>query len=185
VIPYVPHATTNPIDRPEKIFLRPGEFFFGSGNVQVRTILGSCVAITVWHPGQRIGGMCHYMLPNPKRHRTGDLDGRYAEDAIDMFLKEIKRHKTTPQEYQVKVFGGGNMFPEAVRTSVTNIGGRNLQIGQDLLRQHNFRIMSSHLGGEGYRRILFDIGNGDVWVYHSVQEKKSIGNKQHGADTQN
>jgi len=154
-----------------KVFLRPGEFFFGDNTHQVRTILGSCVAITIWNKSLRIGGMCHYMLPHPKRHNTGELDGRYAEDAIQLFLHEIKRHKTQPQHYQVKVFGGGNMFPQVLRNEQENIGARNVRMAQALLKTHGFRIYATHLGGEGYRRLLFDIGNGDVWVYHNAQEQ--------------
>lgn len=49
------------------IFLQPGEWYFGEGNTRVRTTLGSCVAIVLWHPVRRIGGMCHYMLPSRGR----------------------------------------------------------------------------------------------------------------------
>ena len=42
-----------------EIFLQPGELWFGDEQTRIRTILGSCVAVTLWHPGRRIGGMCH------------------------------------------------------------------------------------------------------------------------------
>jgi chemotaxis protein CheD len=29
----------------------------------IRTVLGSCVSITLWHPVKRVGGMCHFLLP--------------------------------------------------------------------------------------------------------------------------
>jgi hypothetical protein len=59
------------------IFLQPGEFYFGDHETRIRTLLGSCVAITMWHPRLRIGGMCHYLLPM-HRGRSGktELDGR-------------------------------------------------------------------------------------------------------------
>ncbi len=47
-----------------EVFLQPGELYFGDGRTRVRTLLGSCVAIAVWHPRLRIGGLCHYMLPS-------------------------------------------------------------------------------------------------------------------------
>ena len=46
-----------------EVFLQPGEFHFGHARTRIKTILGSCVAITMWHPILRIGGMCHYLLP--------------------------------------------------------------------------------------------------------------------------
>ena len=60
-----------------EVILQPGELFFGKEDVVVRTVLGSCIAITLWHPEQKQGGMCHYMLPS-RRNPSAKLDGRYA-----------------------------------------------------------------------------------------------------------
>jgi chemotaxis protein CheD len=152
----------------QDIFLHPGEFYFGDEHVKIRTLLGSCVAITLWHPLRLIGGMCHYMLPNPNKSDPLHLNGRYAEDAILMFLQEIKKFQTVPYEYQVKVFGGGNMFPSLSKPQEKNIGQRNMDVGKKLLQECGFQIHTAHIGGIGYRRIIFDISNGDVSVHHNV-----------------
>jgi hypothetical protein len=39
-----------------------------------------------------------------------DLDGKYAEDALKMFLREIRASRTHPWEYEIKMFGGGTSF---------------------------------------------------------------------------
>ncbi len=68
-----------------KVFLHPGEFHFADGETHIHTLLGSCVAITLWHPYLRIGGMCHFVLPErPDKYNGKNLDGRYAEDAIQL-----------------------------------------------------------------------------------------------------
>ena len=96
-----------------EIFLQPGEFYFGEDKTRIRTLLGSCVAIVLWHPRLHIGGMCHYMLPQRPRKRQGEaLDGRYAEDAMHMFMRELGRSGTNPADYQVKLFGAGQMFEQ-------------------------------------------------------------------------
>ena len=46
-----------------EIFLNPGDYAFGDEQVRMRTLLGSCVAVTFWHPKLRVGAMCHYLLP--------------------------------------------------------------------------------------------------------------------------
>jgi len=33
-----------------EIFLHQGEVYFGDRDTRIRTVLGSCVAITMWHP---------------------------------------------------------------------------------------------------------------------------------------
>ncbi len=163
--------------RMSEVFLRPGEFYFGQGEVQVRTILGSCIAITLWHPQRKIGGMCHFMLSRPQKILTPNLDGRYAEDAVQLFLKHITKYQTQVNEYQVKVFGGGNMFPEITKNSANNIGQRNMQIARELLREHHFRIHASHLGGIGYRRVILSLPTGEVWIYHNHQASPAAGEK--------
>jgi chemotaxis protein CheD len=150
------------------IFLQPGEFYFGDAETRVRTLLGSCVSITMWHPHLLIGGMCHYMLPGNHRKRDQDeLDGRYAEDVMIMFLDEIKKTNTQPREYEIKVFGAGNMFAEhGVNNTALSVSDKNIDIGRTLLQQYGFKIKAEHLGGEGHRNIIFDIWSGDVWMRH-------------------
>jgi chemotaxis protein CheD len=148
------------------IFLQPGEFYFGDRDTRIRTILGSCVAITIWHPQKLIGGMCHYMLPERTRRTTSlELDGRFAADVIQLFLQEIKKSATKPSEFHAKIFGGGNQFPDQDKR-VFSVPDRNVLVGKDLLAKHGFQIMNEHMGGNGRRNVMFDCWSGDVWVKH-------------------
>jgi len=107
-----------------EIFLTPGEFRFETGSTRLRTILGSCVAITWWHPIHKIGGMCHFMLPSRVR-KTTELDGKYADEAFELFLLNAKNFRTRPEDYQMKLFGGGQMFPGQRRSSSSgDVAGR-------------------------------------------------------------
>lgn len=154
-----------------EIFLQPGEWWFGNEHTRIRTLLGSCVAITLWHPGRRIGGMCHYMLPSRSRERGAQaLDGRYGDEALALLLKEIHRERARPSEFDAKLFGGGYMFdrqgcPGAGCSG--QIQDRNIAIGRDLMARHGFRIKAQHLGGTGHRQVIFDIWSGHVWVKHT------------------
>lgn len=150
------------------IFLQPGEFYFGDEKTRIRTLLGSCVAITLWHPNLHIGGMCHYMLPK-RPHNKSDaaeaLDGRYAEDAIKLFLREISRARTRAAEYQVKLFGGGNMFAHGVKpVRHTSISETNVNFGRAAVVQCGFHLTTEDMGGSGHRNVILDLWSGDVWV---------------------
>ena len=156
----------NTADSMQLVTLQPGEFHFGDANTRIQTLLGSCVAITLWHPIRRIGGMCHYMLPS--RHTsTHELDGRYAEEAMQMFLRQAARHGTLPQEYQVKLFGGGNMFPAFSKPSAQgSVAENNIAAARRLVARHQLHLVAESLGHTGHRQVLFDIATGDVWVRH-------------------
>jgi chemotaxis protein CheD len=148
------------------IFLQPGDFYFGDSKTRIRTLLGSCVAISIWHPRLHIGGMCHYMLPRRPRYKTSEhLDGRYAEDAMHLFMFELKRSKTKPSEYKAKLFGGGNMFSRPDKKIAHNyISDQNVDFGRTLMTQYGFSVHAEDMGGDGHRNILFDLWSGDVWV---------------------
>ncbi len=61
---------------PIDVFLQPGDVYFGDRHTRLRTILGSCVSITLWHPQRLLGGMCHFILP--ARPAAGTLDGPHS-----------------------------------------------------------------------------------------------------------
>ena len=92
-----------------EIFLQPGEFWFGDRDTRIRTLLGSCVSITMWHPRLRIGGMCHFMLPErgARAHADG-LDGRYAGDAIELFLRELRAAHVEGEGHRNLIFDIGS-----------------------------------------------------------------------------
>lgn len=149
-----------------EIFLQPGEFHFGGGNTRIRTILGSCVSIIMWHEKRLIGGMCHYILPNRSKSSYPVQDGRYADGAIELFMQRILAANTLPQDYQVKIFGGGDMFPQykcKVKPE-NNIPSQNVIAARKLVKCYGLNLVSENLGGAGHRQILFDIWDGSVWV---------------------
>lgn len=172
-----------------EIFLKQGEVYFGDRETHIRTVLGSCVAITMWHPDLLIGGMCHYMLPSrhprgqkfhcrignspigfPSRRATDTtaLDGKYADEALEMMLSEIQRSGTRAGEYQIKLFGGGNMFPATTKLRDQHVGLKNIEVVSQLLAHHGLKVSAEHLGGIGHRNLIFDIGSGHVWMRHQT-----------------
>ncbi|MCW0504463.1 chemotaxis protein CheD [Aeromonas piscicola] len=149
----------------KEIMLQPGEFFFGQDDTIIRTHLGSCVAITMWHPEQKRGGMCHYMLPS-RGHNDDVLDGRYADEAIQLFINEISKYPAPIHEYEVKLFGGGNMFIEQQTLNTMNVAIKNIKAAWQLTQHLGLSIKAHHLGHAGHRSLIFELANGNVWVRH-------------------
>jgi chemotaxis protein CheD len=150
--------------RSTDVFLGPGEYHVASAGVRIRTVLGSCVSITLWSAARRIGAMSHFLLSERVAGGPAELDGRYAEEATALMLRDLAREGVTPQQCQAKLFGGGNMFPQHVSPSAGNIGHRNGEAARALMIQHSIPIVSESLFGVGYREVIFDIATGDVWL---------------------
>jgi chemotaxis protein CheD len=158
--PAVEKPSASPQDVLE-IYLNPGEWYFGDEDTRIKTLLGSCVSFTLWHPTRKIGGMCHYMLPERGVPRTSsDLDGRYADEALELLVAEIHKNNTMPQEYIAKVFGGGSMLEQGMM----NISGKNIDAARKLVDKYGFQMEGECMGGVGYRNIVFDVWNGHVWL---------------------
>lgn len=157
----------------KKIILHAGGYCFDQAGTKIHTLLGSCVAITLWHPELLIGGMCHYALPfNPSRSNKHKLDSRYADDCMELFKRSAARFRTHPKDYQAKIFGGGNMYERCPNARMDGaerqrVGEINAQAAFELLSTAGATILAAHVGEFGYRRIVFDVSTGDVWVRFS------------------
>ncbi|OZI32510.1 chemotaxis protein CheD [Bordetella genomosp. 10] len=146
------------------VFLQPGDYFVGDAEFRVRTILGSCVSITLWHPRRREGAMSHFLLASRPRHGNAPLDGRYGAEVVQLMLQELEQKGIRVRECEAKIFGGGNMFPGRRHPHVGDIGRRNGEAARKLLRQRGISVRSEHLFGSGHRQVIFNIATGDVWV---------------------
>lgn len=143
------------------IFLHPGEWYFGDRETRIRTTLGSCVAVTLWHPQQQIGCMCHYMLPGTSQPGEAP-NARYGEDALKLMIGEVKRLRSMPTEYEAKLFGGASMFD--VGPGGSSVARRNISAAEALVQRYGLNVVARSLGGSGYRQLVFNIASGDVWV---------------------
>ncbi|WP_225981411.1 chemotaxis protein CheD [Paracidovorax avenae] len=151
--------------RPMDVFLQPGEYFVGDDTMRLRTMLGSCVAITLWHPARRIGAMSHFLLADRGRPaRPGELDGRYGDEALELMVRGLRRQRVSIAECEAKIFGGGNMFPTRPRPAMDSVGTRNGHAARQLLAGRGIGVRSEHLFGDGHRQVVFDVASGAVWV---------------------
>ncbi len=166
---------TDQINDAIEIFLDPGEYFVGDSNFIVRTLLGSCVSITLWHPRMKFGAMCHFLLsarPNSRtatdaeRRAGSELQGKYANEVLQLMIRELKLANILIEQCQAKIFGGGNMFPQRRLEDSLNIGKQNGETARQLLLAHGIPLLSEDLFGDGHREVIFNVGNGDVWVRH-------------------
>jgi chemotaxis protein CheD len=145
------------------VFLQPGEVFVGDEGYRMRTLLGSCVSITLWHPQQRVGAMSHFLLASRGTPHTAEPDGRYGDEALQIMLNELNRTRVEPRQCEAKIFGGGNMFPEQSRPKVIEVGRRNGSVARELLSSAGIPVVAECLYGVGHRQIIFDVAQGHVW----------------------
>lgn len=154
------------------VFLNAGDFFFhhpdgtARNGVAIRTLLGSCVSIVIWHPRMGSGGMSHSVVPS-RTPSHGPLDGNHCEGAMALFLRELQRTGTRPEHYQTYLLGGSRMSLGLRNAQRVSVGERNIDACRTLLLSAGFSISGEHVGLTGPRRVSLDLGNGRIDVLHN------------------
>jgi len=143
-----------------KLSIHPGEWYFGSEYESLYTILGSCVALSVWHPTLKIGGLCHYLLPvQPGHLRDPGAAGRYGKSVLEL-LKRAMQGYAALNEYQLGLFGGCDSL------SNYGIGKQNILFAQRWLQEENLVAIQTDIGGTSSRSLTLDLFSGVVSVKH-------------------
>ena len=147
-----------------EVFLQPGEYFVGDSGHRIRTVLGSCVSITLWHPARRIGAMSHFLLSHRSTRSIGPCDARYGEEAMELMMEELARRRVALSQCEGKLFGGGDMFPGLYRSDTMHVGQKNGEAARAMMARHGVKVVSESLFGVGHRQIIFDVRTGHVWM---------------------
>jgi chemotaxis protein CheD len=158
------------------IFLMPGDYFVGDQRYRVRTLLGSCVSVTLWHPALRVGAMSHFLLPGGGHRKAHEKPGMYGDDAMALLLDGLARHGVAPAQCQAKIFGGGAMFPRSDK--MRDIGMQNGDFARGLLQKHGIHVVSESLFGEGHRQLIFTIRSGEVLSRQVPPEPRAAGTRE-------
>lgn len=144
----------------KRIILLPGDVRFAAAPDRLYTLLGSCLAITAWHPQRLLGGMCHFLLPKPMR--PSPPDGRYGSDAFALLCQLMQQHASHPEEYRYHLYGGSDI--SSVQISKPSIGSRNISIAQQLLLNASLSVSFEDIGGHHARSIELDLTTGKTLV---------------------
>jgi chemotaxis protein CheD len=148
------------------VFLQPGELFTGHSPAHVKTVLGSCVAITVRDRRLGLAAMAHCLLPEAgapadKLPRGEAL--RFVDTTIDLMLNSFWRQGARAGDLEVKLFGGADGL-SLDSHSGTGVGSRNVDAARALLAARGFIPAASGVGGRRGRVIEFDTESGEVRV---------------------
>lgn len=152
------------------IFLQPCEVWFGGGQTRLYTLLGSCVAITLWHPVLHVGGMCHFMMECRSPGRSRHPDGCFADKAMAALEARIRAVGCHPEEFEAKLFGGGCMMSGTSGFDAARLPESNIAAGREMVARCGHPIVAEHLGGEGHRHLIFEIETGQTRLRFTPKE---------------
>ena len=122
------------------------------------TVLGSCVAACLYDPVRRIGGMNHFLLPEPPRsHDPGEVDVHYGVYLMEILINEMIKCGARKERMRAHLYGGANLRPGMVE-----IGTANATFARNFLLNENIPLLREALGGKDGRRVEFRPASGKV-----------------------
>ncbi len=145
------------MEEPKTYFLHPGYIFTSSEPHLVHTVLGSCVAVCLWDPKHRYGGICHYILP---KSTDGEHNGKYGEVAIPHMIRLMLEMGSLKGELKAHIVGGGD---NAKFHSI--VGSANADLADELLRQHQIEVLTRDVKGQFGRKVVFNSSTGEILIY--------------------
>ena len=150
---------TQAIQSPVDVAVGMGQALFASEPQRLTTILGSCVAVTLYSPRRRAGMLCHVVLP--KSRDNNDNPAKYADTAIPHMLSALRCEGVGPRDLTAKIVGGACMFGD---NQLARIGDCNVQAVVQALEDVGIGIAARDAGGTCGRRISFDLATGVITV---------------------
>jgi two-component system chemotaxis response regulator CheB len=159
-----------------RYYLFPGKLAAFKEETLISTILGSCVAVALYDPVAKVGGLNHYLLPEVLANEVPNP--RYGSTAIPMLIEEVLRLGGSLDRLQAKIYGGGNVI--AVSILGDGIGRRNVEIAEKILKEHGIRITEQNVGGESGRTLKVNTHTFDV--IHNFSNDAAAGGETHVVD---
>ncbi|HXY32942.1 MAG TPA: chemotaxis protein CheD [Planctomycetaceae bacterium] len=136
-----------------------GQIEVGQRGHVLKTLLGSCVGLTLHDRRAGVGGLAHIVLPDSR----GDLTapGKFADTALPELLRLINELGGRTEKLIAKLAGAANMFSSEAGKLV---GEQNLLAVEALLASRRIPIVGRHCGGTQGRRMAFYIETGEVTI---------------------
>lgn len=128
-------------------------------DVLITYSLGSCIGLVIWDPQACVGGILHYMLPDPgpDKNKIQEKPFMFASSGVPALFKASYALGADKNRMIVKVVGGSQVMDEA---GIFNIGKRNYEILTRMFVKNNIRIAKQDIGGNVNRTVSLEIGSG-------------------------
>jgi chemotaxis protein CheD len=140
-------------------YLHQGQVVGFAAPTVVTTVLGSCVSVCLWDERSGVGGMNHFLLPEPAPGQAPSA--RYAAAAFEQLLARLAALRARPDRLQAKIFGGATL---AKTPDATSLGLRNAEIARRLLEERRIPVIAEDTGGSCGRKLRFETHAGTAWV---------------------
>jgi len=143
------------------------------GDILVTFALGSCIAVAIYDPLVKVGGLLHYMLPDSTLDlkKAQDQPGMFADTGVPLLFKSCYRLGAEKKRMVVKVAGGASILDD---TNFFRIGQKNITALRKIFWKNNVMIEAEDTGANYNRTVRLDLSTGKFLVKSSMGMMKEL-----------
>lgn len=146
------------------IMVRVADMSTGAaGDTLVTLGLGSCVAIALYDPAHKVGGLAHIMLPSTTLAR-GNNPAKVPETAVPALVDAMRARGAEGARITARLVGGAGLFAQLSAPGSIQMGERNIVAVRRVLNQHAIPITGEMVGGTAGRSLWFRLDTGEILV---------------------
>lgn len=125
--------------------------------------LGSCIAVTMYDPVKKVGGMLHAMLPSSAELKQPTRQSPYifVDVGIPALIRTVRGFGARLAQLEVKAAGGALIMND---DSMFSIGARNCEALRKALEKEGLQLAAERLGGRISRSMRLDIAEGKASI---------------------
>lgn len=135
-------------------FLERGFVYFSAKPVVVSTVLGSCVAVTLWDSRLRAGAMCHFL--HAAARNPAQATPVYGNAATKALLSLMDDAGSNRKDLEAQIIGGASLQGQE--------NSKGIEAARRMLSRRGVRVVSEDTGGRMGRKVVFDLYSGEVAV---------------------
>ncbi|MGI0102711.1 MAG: chemotaxis protein CheD [Nitrosotalea sp.] len=144
---------------------------------ELKTFVGSCVAICLFDINAKIAAMAHVILPkktNGKQNVAKNEVGKFADTAFACMLDNMIQMGADPTRIKAKMAGGATIFSHESETRLFNIGSRNIVAIKRILKETGIPLISEDTGANFGRWVIFALRSGDMTIMSNLKKTRKI-----------
>lgn len=131
--------------------------------VLITYALGSCVGISLYDPMIKLGALVHIMLPEICGMGDSNIF-KYADTGLAETFRKMEIMGARKPRLVAKIAGGAKMFELQGKSTLGNIGARNIVSVKQILYSEGIRLTASDVGENYARTMSFDVATGKVKI---------------------
>jgi chemotaxis protein CheD len=142
-------------------------------SVLVTYALGSCIAVALYDPATKVGGLLHYMLPESSldAHKAQQNPFMFADTGIRALLHAVTANGANARRMIVRLAGGAQVLDSE---GVFQIGKRNYLAARKILWKAGILISAEAVGGDVSRTTRLDLATGQMWIREAGGIEKEL-----------